>query len=285
MSDLGLNEFNSTVERKLGSLEFQVPTEVLSLLGSFLFEVSRIFSGEMVGVYVRGSLACGGFDQRASDIDIFVVLEESVDATVMGKLKTIHEGLREGFPLFGPRLEVAYLSRADIRKYEQNTFHPTIVKRKPLHMRLHGSDWLLERAAVVDHGIALLGPPAGELIDRISGDEIRTVSEEILDQWISWARDEDNPEWHLPVIHKAFVIQSTCRALYSAIFGELVSKEKAVAWALSWMEEPWSSTVRKSKEWRFESGEQIQIRSEIRTFLGWVEKSKSEILHDRKSNP
>lgn len=278
------DELHSIVRKELNSSTKIVPDEVLRLLAHYLLSIFQLFQSDLVGVYVRGSLACGGFDPRSSDVDVFVILEERMDARRFDKLRTVHEDLREQFPCFGPRLEVAYLSRADIRTYRPNTCHPTIVKRAPLQSKLHESDWILERVATVDHGIALLGPPAGTLIDRVSSGEIRKTAEEILDRWIVWARDEESPDWKLPAIHKAFVVQSTCRALFTAIYGEMVSKEAAVDWALSWLEEPWSTTVRNSKNWRLQNGKQIHLRPEIRGFLGWVEENKREIRHKRQNN-
>jgi len=281
MESIQYNEFYSIVEQKFGASTIQIPRDLLRLLSSYLVNIAQVFPSDLVAIYVRGSLACGGFDPRTSDVDIFVVIEERIDARRFDHLKSLHEDLRQQFALLGPRLEVAYLSRADIRAYKPNTKHPTIVKRAPLHYKLHESDWVLERAATVNHGIALIGPAPGKLIDRVPSSEIRKVAEEILDRWITWAKDEKNPDWHLPAIHKAFVVQSTCRALFTANYGEMISKDAGVDWALSWLEEPWATTVRNSTDWRLRCGTHIQLRPEIRRFIAWVEENKSELLHGR----
>ena len=112
------DEFHSIVEKKFDSSMNQIPREALRLLTSYLVSISQIFPSDLVGVYVRGSLACGGFDPRASDVDIFVVLEERMDAKRFDNLKAVHEDLREQFTLFGPRLEVAYLSRVELSRFD-----------------------------------------------------------------------------------------------------------------------------------------------------------------------
>jgi len=55
-----------------------VDRRVEQYLGSLAGVVAEMVAGSLVGVYVHGSLALGGFDLRRSDVDVLVVVENEL---------------------------------------------------------------------------------------------------------------------------------------------------------------------------------------------------------------
>ena len=114
----------------------------------------------------------------------------------------------------------------------------------------HGSNWLLERWMVREQGMPLFGPDPQSLIDPIHPAEIKAASAERLQDWAEWARDESDPDWQLPRSHKAYAVETVCRALYTVEHGELAPKREAVDWAKQTMPEPWRGLIHRSQAWR-----------------------------------
>jgi hypothetical protein len=80
----------------------------------------------------------------------------------------------------------------------------------------------------------------------------------------------DDLDWRLPRSHKAYVVETMCRALYTLTCGTLTSKVQAVAWALETLPEPWLSTVKRSQTWRSDTTVDPAINPQVQQFVLWV---------------
>ncbi len=78
------------------------------------------------------------------------------------------------------------------------------------------------------------------------------------------------PIGRCPGPHKAYVVETLCRALYTLARGQLLSKRRAVAWALETLPEPWRSTVERSQAWRTDDTVDPSIVPEVRRFVLWT---------------
>ena len=90
------------------------------------------------------------------------------------------------------------------------------------------TNWLLERKMVREQGVVLMGPEPGSLIDPISVEEVREAVRERLRHWAEWVEGEEAEEWLPPLSHKAYVVETMCRALYALETGELTGKPQAI---------------------------------------------------------
>src|ERR671915_1924807 len=91
--------------------------EVQALLDVLLAGIRDALGDDLVGVYLRGSLALGGFDAATSDIDLLVVVERPVDDAGMHALADLHARIARGANRYADRLEVSYVDRAAIRRF------------------------------------------------------------------------------------------------------------------------------------------------------------------------
>ena len=91
-----------------------------------------------------------------------------------------------------------------------------------------------------------------------------------LKDWADWAAHPDDPDWLLPRGHKAYVVETMCRALYTLEYGDLLSKPQAVAWALQTLPEPRRSTVERSQAWRTDNTSDPDTVPEVRRFVEWA---------------
>nr|MBF6590461.1 DUF4111 domain-containing protein [Ktedonobacterales bacterium] len=220
--------------------------------------------------YLRGSLALGDFDAITSDVDFFAVTERPVSAAEFAAVAALHARLATLPNRYANQLEGSYIPRAALRRFRPGERHPTIARGEALMECEHGANWVLERWMVREHGETLLGPDPRTLIDAIAPDERRAAVRARLGDWADWANQPDHPDWRLPRSHKAYVVETLCRALYTLTCGELASKPRAVAWALGALPEPWRSIVARSRAWHTDETLDATIAPEVRRFVLWA---------------
>ena len=242
------------------------------LLEHYLRGVQRSLETNLFGVYLRGSLAMGDV-LESSDIDLFVATERPVSEDETHNLFTFHAELAALAHPYATRLETAYIDRAALKRYEPGQRHLTLGQGEELKWSLHDTNWILERWTLRKHGVTLLGPDAKHLIAPVSAGDLRDAVRVRLGAWVEWANTPNDPDWRLPEHHKAYVVETMCRALYTLKRGEMTTKPKAVWWALTTLSEPWRSTVERSQVWRqrewLEGLTEPEI-NEVRRFILWV---------------
>jgi hypothetical protein len=246
-----------------------LPRDVVALLDALLAGVQAALAGNLVGVYARGSLAMGEFDPATSDLDVLAATERRVSDGEFAALSALHVRLAAE-AAWGRRLEMAYLDRAALRRFVPGQRQATLYQGEPLAWAEHGSNWVLERWTVRQHGVALCGPHPATLIDPIAPAELRAAVIARLPDWDDWANQPHDPDWRLPRRHKAYVVESMCRALYTLATGDLPGKRQAVAWALTALPERWHSLVQRSRSWRTDDTVDMAIVPEVMAFVHWT---------------
>jgi hypothetical protein len=248
-----------------------LPQDVTVMLDALLPGVQDALSDNLVGVYLRGSLALGDFIPATSDIDALVVTERPVGEAEFAALADLHARLAASSHAYANRLEIAYVDRAAWRRYRPGLRHPSLGQGETLAWAEHRDNWILERWTVRECGVTLLGPEPHTLTGSIATGELRAAVRNRLRDWADWAEQADDPEWLLPRrAHKAYVVETMCRALAALTSGQLLSKPRAVAWALAALPEPWRSTVERSQAWRTDPTVDPAIVAEVRDFVRWA---------------
>jgi predicted nucleotidyltransferase len=161
---------------------------------------------ELLGVYLLGSLAHGGFSRRYSDVDVALITETGVSP------QTLERGKREASalsPEWGPKLSVFWADRA----FSLGRFPP------------------LDRADYLDHAVALLErervqparPALQEIRDYLAGPPFAT--------WAEQARRFAGADALDPKDRKVFVrtLLYPARLCYSWQTGRMGSNDEAVA--------------------------------------------------------
>jgi hypothetical protein len=258
-----------------------LPQDVADLLDALLPGVQGALGGNFVGAYLRGSLALGDFIPATSDIDVLVVTARPVGDAEFDRLAELHAHLARSSQTYGNRHEIAYVDRAAWRRYQPGLRHPSLGQGEALAWSEHRDNWILERWTVRECGVTLLGPDPPTLIDPVAADELRAAVRSRLHDWADWADQPDDPDWLLPRAHKAYVVETMCRALATLANGQLWSKPRAVAWALAHLPEPWRSTVERSQAWRTDQTVDLAAVQEAQRFVRWAASEGADVV-DRK---
>jgi hypothetical protein len=232
--------------------------------------VQETLGDNLVGVYLRGSLALGDFVSATSDVDVLTVTERPVSAAEFASLAALHTHLAALPHPYSRRLEIAYIDRGALRRFVPGQQYPTLGQGGALAWSEHRPNWILERWTVREHGVPLSGPDPRALIEPITGDDLRAAVCARLPDWAAWADQLDDPDWLLPLSHNAYVVETMCRALYTLACGELASKPRAVAWARATLPEPWRTLVVRSQGWRTDNTTDLSVVPEVRRFIRWA---------------
>jgi hypothetical protein len=224
----------------------------------------------VVALYLRGSLVTADFDPEASDIDFFAVTKQRLTEREFAALEAMHAEFATLPNRYADQLEGPYMDRDAARRFRRGERHPTIARAEALLWREHHANWVFERWMLRSSGVTLFGPEPRALVDPVLRDEILAAARSNLVRWVEWINDPDDPDWLLPRGHKAYVVETMCRILFTLATGELAGKPQSVAWALETLPEPWRATVERSQTWRNDRAVDLSIAPEVVAFVRWT---------------
>jgi len=247
------------------------PAEVAGLIEELLAGIRDALGDNLLGFYLRGSLALGDFNPETSDVDILVVTGRPVSESEFRALSVLHARIPARDNQYGRHYEVSYVDRASLKRFEPGERrHPTVGSDWPFARAEHRDNFILERWAVRERGISIVGPDPTTLIDPISSDDLRSaVAGEFRARMEHWAAGDEPADWLESRFYQAFEIETICRALYTLEFGELPTKPQAVTWALEALPEPWRTLVEWSQAHRADKTVDMAKIPGIMHFVRW----------------
>ena len=212
--------------------------------------VGDAVGGQLVGLYLHGSLALGDFFPSASDVDFHVATAGALGCEALERLGAMHAAFKaEGG--WVARLEGVYLPPGPLRRLDPAAERcPTVGSDWDFGPGRPGPTWVLDRWVTREHGVVVTGPDPRELIDPIGPDELRAaVLASMLGDWAERAGGGE-VAWLRPRNYQAFAVLTMCRDLYVLERGVLTSKPAAAAWARARLGPPWAALVERALGWR-----------------------------------
>ncbi len=233
----------------------------------------------LVGMYLEGSLAHGGFDHD-SDIDFVAVTKEPVTEDRFLALQAMHDRIARLDSWWAIQLEGSYLSRHAFRRHDPEQIrHPSIERGagERLKMADHDEAWNIHRYILRESGITLVGPPPKTLIDPVSAEDLRKSMLPLLRGWATHLLH--NPQAMEQRGYQSYVVLSLCRILYTLTFGKVASKPQAVGWATENLDAQWKRLIERAWEGRSTPGitaETEDIRQTQQMILFTISFSKQD---------
>jgi hypothetical protein len=248
------------------------PTEVATLLQALTSGVREALGDNLLGVYLRGSLAIGDFDPETSDVDVLIVTHRPVSDGEFESLRQMHDRLRALSNRYAPGLEAAYIDAAAAKRFEPGQKHPNITSHDPFRWERLESNWVLDLWMARERSPAIYGPNPRHVIGEITGEQLRKSARRRIQEWAGWVTsvpDEDQ-EWLNERCHQAYVTETICRGLLTAHSGEVPTKRRAVEWALRTLPERWRPLIEWSRQHRGDEAEDGAMIPELAEFLTWA---------------
>lgn len=217
---------------------------VAAILDQLTAGLRAKLGGDLVGIYLYGSLVTGDFDISTSDIDLVVVLREPLDKARFEALHQLHQTVIRGWPDWQDQLELAYISRRGLRRFRSEVSTIGIISPgEPFHLIQAGSDWLISWYALREDGAALLGPRIETLVDPISADDYLRAVKEHIERY----RDMDTGVADAAML--SYTTLTVARGLFTLCHRQPASKIKAAAWARENFPH-WSPLIQLALSWR-----------------------------------
>lgn len=157
-----------------------------------------LFGADLLGIYVGGSWALGGYEPPESDLDVAVVISEPLsDEAAEGLVSALRH---EALPCPARRLELVVYTKESVGRastepgFELNLNTgaglPFRADREPQPGERH---WFaIDRAVLAAHGLALFGPPAEDVFAPIPPDQLRPVLASVLRWYERHAPDSED---------------------------------------------------------------------------------------------
>jgi hypothetical protein len=212
--------------------------ELDGLLARFRGELEVELGDELVALYLQGSFALGEGDEW-SDVDFVCVTREAIEPV---RVQPLHERLYDLPTPWAQHLEGSYLPAGLIRRVDPARTPVPFLDNGARELVLDAHcNTALVRWMLREHGVALAGPAARELIDPVEPEALRTEAEAALADYAAWTAEGPMSAWKQP-----YVVLTLCRILRTLACGDVTSKPVAAAWAEQALDPRWRSLVRQA---------------------------------------
>lgn len=205
----------------------RIPDDIAELLRVITAELPLILAGNLVGVYIWGSLTYDAFDESCSDVDLVAVTQWDIDEREFVALDNWFANLRE---------RNRWARRIDMRFVIDGEFLDKTSSCCGLYhyqgkLTRHGSDgnpfiWL----NVAKSGITLWGQDAAKVVPPMSDDQIQ------------------------PLIRNAYAILTAYLICFTTRRRNRCRKQEAMRWATANVTKEWRPLIQTAEENRLKNG-------------------------------
>lgn len=240
--------------------------DINALLDRLLAGARSVLGADLVGLYLHGSLATGGFNPETSDVDFLAATAGPLPEEIVDRLAAMHQELALRSP-WAAELEGSYIPRPALRRYNPaRARHPRLEHgSSTLRVEQHDSDWVINRYVLREHGVVITGPDPETLIDPIGPNELRHAVRNLLWWWELQLEDTTRLETGR---YQAYAVLTMCRVLYMLEHGDVAPKPEAAFWAQGAISQPWPPLVERALAWR--PGEPLDCLDDTLSFIRYT---------------
>jgi len=194
-------------------------------IGPLASLVTEALAGELVGLYLYGSVVSGGFDPGVSDIDLVAVTTRDAALLDLDALDRVHRAFVSDHPAWEDRIEVLYIGADTLRNFRSAMADLAVISPgEALHLSGPVRDWLQNWYLVRESGVALTGKPAQGFFPEIDREEYLSA----VTRYAAWLAGRDLHALAPGAL--AYTVLSLCRALRTVRTRQPCSKQDGAAW-------------------------------------------------------
>lgn len=220
--------------------------ELQDVLFAFVDEIKAELAGNLIGIYLVGSIATGDFDLD-SDIDFLVVINTELTETNVRTLQEIQNKIFDLDCYPAKHLEGSYISLSDLNDWE------TVGEKKlyyfdngstTIEQSTHDNKWHV-RWVLRELGVTLTGQKPEKILPSIPRSEMSNeIKTAMLDDMQAFQNEIDRPRsfWNSR-FGQSFFVLTFCRMLHTLHTGTVQSKKAAVKWAKQFVEPKWVKLI------------------------------------------
>ena len=222
--------------------------EVNALVDEVLDGARAAFGERLIGMYLDGSLATGGFDQ-ASDIDFIAVVDSALTDEDFASLQAMHDRIATIDVPLAIQLEGFYIPLTALKGHPAGIRSPNLERGKGERLKWVQLDtgWTIHRHVLHEYGITVVGPDPRTLGEPVAATELQQAAGEFA-EWL--AGFLDRPGQIASRGYQSYIVLTLCRILYTLAYGTVVSKVTAMHWALETLDARWAPLIEDAWEGR-----------------------------------
>jgi predicted nucleotidyltransferase len=237
-------------------------------------------SNNIIGIYLFGSLAYGGFNKGRSDIDIVVITKELIKNSELETIKNIHKKMEMINKKWSKRFEASYTPVKMLQERkppkEPRPYYGEIFYDEASY----GNEWIINNYLLYNYGIAIYGPEFKILIkEPINIKEIQEAC--VNDFYKEWIPKINDHEWLSNSHYQSYLVLNICRILYTINKSEVANKQKSCDWVKKNYKE-WEELINEAEEWNY--GSIMNKENKVQYFIKFAEKIIEEWENKNKPN-
>jgi hypothetical protein len=244
-----------------------IPAKVSALLQDLTAQLPFMLDGNLVGIYLYGSVTHAAFNPKRSDVDCIVLTRRDLSDAQFCKVNAwLDQAARSN--LWTARLQILFLV-----KEEQLSINGRGCLYQFGVLKRSGSDGnpIIWRD-FLNSGKILLGPYPQSFLPEITWE----MFSEALERELGYLRDEicekAESQWRDVPMYRAYAVLTVCRILYSFSTGSIVSKPRAAKWATKHLPREWAEIILPALEFN-RSGSEVKIPlGKIKRFITFADK-------------
>lgn len=246
-----------------------------NILENKVYEFIDIFKDKLInnceniiGIYLFGSLAYGGFNENSSDIDINVITKNLLNKNEMDIIKNIHKELIELNNIWGNRLEVSYtpifmIKEKSIPKIPRPYFNGKFYEKAG-----YGNEWLINNYLILNYGKNIYGQEYKKLINYdITIEDIKKSC--LNDFYKEWHPKIIDSEWLQNSENQAYIVLNICRIIYTIKNNKIGNKKESAKWIKEKYGQ-WKDLIEEAEKW--EHNKIINKQNEIKEYIKYMDK-------------
>ena len=215
-----------------------------TVLHELVTGLRALLGDNFLAAYLQGSHGVGDWDIH-SDVDFTVAVEEDIPDAQVPALESLHRRIYALDSEWAKHLEGSYFPRAVLKRLEAGSGPLLYLDNGSLELiRSQHDNTQVVRWVTREYGIPLFGPPAAELIDPVSADDLRAEVRGVMGEWaaeIFTGRYAPDSRWAQP-----FAVLSYCRMLHTLKTGRVHSKPAGAVWAQKTLDSRWHDLIRRA---------------------------------------
>ena len=235
--------------------------ELREVLNIFVDQIKAELAGNLIGIYLVGSIASGDFDLD-SDVDFLVVTNTELTESNMKSLQEIQIKIHDIDYYPAKHLEGSYISISDLNNWSvvgEKKFYYFDNGSTAYEFSTHDNKWHV-RWILRERGITLVGQRPEKILQPIPINEMSKEIKTTMLQVLKIFEEEiDHPlSFFNSRFGQSFAVLTYCRMLHTLQTGTVQSKKAGMTWAKQFVEPKWVKII--DQAWREREGVRFLVK-------------------------
>ncbi len=212
-----------------------LPVEAVGVITALRERLGHILQGQMIGLYLSGSIAYGCFNPHLSDVDFTCVIKRPFTPGQRRRIRELFDELRER-GRYGAVLEGIFPVQAEMNECQRSLVADR-VQGGVFDPDRRYDKWPLERQELREAGVPLSGPTPTQLFAPSRWPMIRGTLLGELWSIAPIVKMRPSP------LQRLQAVLNVCRVLYGLRYRRPTSKLTGLEWALRTFPEAWQDLL------------------------------------------